>query len=930
MACWKMAASSLKDKLLFAPPEGLEGNPAASQIDMSEIYLPPKINTEKVKGLHGRKFSNLYFGDREAYLQNNRLSSGELVDVVLVWKLPAGDMDRDHFFQAIDALQAGVLDPRQLGQEAHHYYQREFFENGLSNKALKRRIGENVAKLKEWGPNHSDFENLRQVSQQQQLYCDSHTLKIERELGEDNQTVFVKIHAPIETLMHQAEEIRLVLPLKSGPHRHLLGETPPVPCHQTTCFGVADIPQEETYSAEFRVAFKDRFAGSDTPEALFTPAQRSMLAYRVLQETPYDRLPEPGSHEHDASHCIGIARLLHQKIYKDAFCLHDGPAHEVAGTPTPCERRLLATTWAAWGLWYKVQPLQRIRQYFGEEVAFYFLWLGFYTRMLTIAAAVGLAVFLYGTHVSRSQVDIDELCSSNLVICAVCDSCAKWILGSSCEAYRASWIFDNSATVFFAFFMAVWATLFLEFWKREAAVKAYEWDVADFKETEPLRPEFQAKKKELDPITLSKFVPYFPGAARMRRMIVSGLVVILMLTLVIWAVIGVIMFRLSVQWALYTKHSDLQNTAAAITSSLAAILNLIAINVLDLIYTRLAQNLTDWENFAKQSEYEEALSLKVALFSFVNSYASIAYIAFFKGQFVGRPGDPGTLFGVHQESCPPYGCLLELTIQLAIIMIGNQFLSNLSSFLLPILTQRRRAQAYKKKAHETSIMTRWEAQLILDPFPAMGMFPEYIRMTTQFGFATLFVAAFPLAPLCALMNNILQIRLDAKRLVFEMRRPFAERCADIGVWLDVLTAISYIAVITNAFVIAIPSAFIPKQVYYYTHGHTLQGYIDVLYAPSPLTSPSGEGGDYNCSYQAFRDAQGNFSSLYYQVMMARLAFVIAFEHAVFVLKIILARAIPDVPARVALCRRREQYAAKLALQTALAVSAAPESGTSSA
>lgn len=42
----------------------------------------------------------------------------------------------------------------------------------------------------------------------------SRTLKLERELGQDGRTVFVKIHAPFETLCNVAEEINLVLPLK--------------------------------------------------------------------------------------------------------------------------------------------------------------------------------------------------------------------------------------------------------------------------------------------------------------------------------------------------------------------------------------------------------------------------------------------------------------------------------------------------------------------------------------------------------------------------------------------------------------------------------------------------------------------------------------------------------------------------------------------
>lgn len=45
---------------------------------------------------------------------------------------------------------------------------------------------------------------------------------------------------------------------------------------------------------------------------------------------------------------------------------------------------------------YKKQPLWLIRRYFGEKVALYFAWLGFYTKCLYPPAVVGLLCFFYG------------------------------------------------------------------------------------------------------------------------------------------------------------------------------------------------------------------------------------------------------------------------------------------------------------------------------------------------------------------------------------------------------------------------------------------------------------------------------------------------------------------------------------------------------
>ena len=67
----------------------------------------------------------------------------------------------------------------------------------------------------------------------------------------------------------------------------------------------------------------------------------------------------------------------------------------------------------------------------------------------------------------------------------------------------------------------------------------------------------------------------------------------------------------------------------------------------------------------------------------------------------------------------------------------------------------------------------------------------------QFGFITIFVAAFPLAPLFALLNNWVEIRLDAQKFVRETRRAVAERAENIGIWFSILDMLAQLAVISN-------------------------------------------------------------------------------------------------------------------------------------
>ena len=92
----------------------------------------------------------------------------------------------------------------------------------------------------------------------------------------------------------------------------------------------------------------------------------------------------------------------------------------------------------------------------------------------------------------------------------------------------------------------------------------------------------------------------------------------------------------------------------------------------------------------------------------------------------------------------------------------------------------------------------------------------------------MFSVAFPLAPLFALINGLLEIRLDAIKYIFSQRRPSPKMSAGIGAWQSILEHLSEFAVLVNALVIGFTTEFIPKLVYRqsYSPDGTLNGYID--------------------------------------------------------------------------------------------------------
>jgi anoctamin-1 len=118
-------------------------------------------------------------------------------------------------------------------------------------------------------------------------------------------------------------------------------------------------------------------------------------------------------------------------------------------------------------------------------------------------------------------------------------------------------------------------------------------------------------------------------------------------------------------------------------------------------------------------------------------------------------------------------------------------------------------------------LVEWGPSSLFDEYLEMGKYILSLTEPTissnsiavlQYGFVTIFVAAFPLAPFFALLNNILEMRLDAQKLLQFYRRPVTQRVRDIGVWYRILDSIGKLSVITNAFIIAFTTDFIPRLV----------------------------------------------------------------------------------------------------------------------
>uniref|UniRef100_A0A1B6E559 Anoctamin n=1 Tax=Clastoptera arizonana TaxID=38151 RepID=A0A1B6E559_9HEMI len=187
-------------------------------------------------------------------------------------------------------------------------------------------------------------------------------------------------------------------------------------------------------------------------------------------------------------------------------------------------------------------------------------------------------------------------------------------------------------------------------------------------------------------------------------------------------------------------------------------------------------------------------------FQFVNSFLSLFYIAFYLQD---------------QE---------KLKEQLAALLIARQVIGNVKESALPYLLEQLRLAKLsfdlfgalspseikreppgndttdEKKPSGRNVS---QAELESSLFKYDGTFADHLEMFIQLGYVVLFSSAFPLAALCALINNLVEMRSDAFKLCFIFQRPFGQRVPNIGTWQNAMDVMGLIAVLVNCALIGL-------------------------------------------------------------------------------------------------------------------------------
>ena len=222
--------------------------------------------------------------------------------------------------------------------------------------------------------------------------------------------------------------------------------------------------------------------------------------------------------------------------------------------------------------WLFCQPLLDIRDYYGEEIALYFAWVGYLALLLVFPAIVGVGNQVYYIIVGYTW----------------CDATIGYV---------------QVAT---AVITVLWGVFFKESWLGQQRLFAVRCGTQGVEEEEMDRPQFRGTDYRRDPVSLRR-VLYFPEDVRSGVQLRSSLIMLLCCALVSGDIYGLFYVEsflrdMGYTWANYAVYGAIA----------------IQIPIFHDIFTKIARDLTEGENYQTETVFIDAMIMKTFTFTFFN------------------------------------------------------------------------------------------------------------------------------------------------------------------------------------------------------------------------------------------------------------------------------------------------------------------------
>lgn len=402
---------------------------------------------------------------------------------------------------------------------------------------------------------------------------------------------------------------------------------------------------------------------------------------------------------------LEISSLIHQKKILSLFPLHD---------TDECHQILQKCT--AWDVLPWNTPVEELKNYLGEKISLFNVFLGHLSIWLVPIAIIGIA--------------------AQIVVLVTLN-------------------FSSNVLPIYSAVIILWSIIMIATWKRKQSLTALRWGMSDFVSQQFERPEFFGVLHANSFIDGREML-YFSRKDYRRRIMLS-----------LATIFSIVLLVIGVISAIYILKITLQGNLGLWVSGITSLLNVGQILIFNLIYQQVAVRLTHQENHRTDTEFENALILKVFVFQFINSYASLFFLAFIapslpRPSYLSDVGEEANYVG----QCGAESCMKPLAINLGVIIGARMVFKNVMDVVIPyvnyLYTIRTQTKSFTIDRHLTPPELDY---MLMEYDPILENVRKYADLAVQYGYTILFAASLPLAPIMTLLYNYLKVKFQAWKLL---------------------------------------------------------------------------------------------------------------------------------------------------------------------
>ncbi len=263
------------------------------------------------------------------------------------------------------------------------------------------------------------------------------------------------------------------------------------------------------------------------------------------------------------------------------------------------------------------------------------------------------------------------------------------------------------------------------------------------------------------------------------------------------------------------------------------------------IFEPIANILNNLEQHPTRYEEENYMIMKKFALQFVNRYSALLYVAFYKQDLemlrsllISLLTTGAIINNATELGIPFLTSFCQRMIKKWLIkkqsdtgQVGdsaggskraarNSIVSVAQMIMLQKRVSRKGSMEPSLKASK-SLIEEKDAEKIVDKeryYSPYDINDDYLEMVIQYGYVIMFAVAFPITPLLAFVNNYFEFHVDLMKLS-SMRRPPLILRSSIGAWQTCLEILSFIAILTNCYLLTMVSSKISVLVPSSFHDH---------------------------------------------------------------------------------------------------------------